>query len=250
MAVAQHEFSGLARSTRAADRRSLRALGIWLALAGWAGLVVMWTTGTASRFGHDQYGVPALLAGGLFLIGWVVMVAAMMLPSSLETLSRVEPNVRRTGTTASMFLAGFFLVWTLFGLAAFIGDQVLHRVVHAVPWLDDHSWLIPAGVALLAGTAELLGRTPPRVVPADRGSALAMGTAHGVDRIRRCWPLMLFAMAAGMANPVWMVALTGVMLLELKPQARVVLQLVGLSVLALGLLVVANPAWAPLLGGG
>jgi predicted metal-binding membrane protein len=76
-----------------------------------------------------------------------------------------------------------------------------------------------------------------------------LGKAHAIDRIRRCWPLMLFAMAVGMASTVWMVVLTLVMLLELRPKASWVLRLVGSALVGMGIAIIAHPAWAPILLG-
>ena len=60
---------------------------------------------------------------------------------------------------------------------------------------------------------------------------------------------MLFALAVGMASAVWMVALTLVMLLELRPKASWVLRLVGAALVGLGIAIIAHPAWAPILLG-
>lgn len=99
---------------------------------------------------------------------------------------------------------------------------------------------------MLGGVTELAGRpSPPRypLVRPDSGS-IAIGSAHAFDRIRR-WPLMLFAMAVGMSSPVWMIALTLLMTLELGPQAEIVLRLAGLALFALGAAVVIEPSWLP-----
>ena len=231
---------------------SVRQLGVGLAVAGWASLGLMWGTGSAGVFGHDQQGVPASLALGLFLAGWVVMVAAMMLPSSVPTLERVD---RATGAAARMagplFLAGYFFAWTAFGAAAFAGDRVLHLFVDRLSWLANRPSLIVGGVAMLAGAAEMLGRTPPPAYPAAERAVgtFALGKAHAIDRVRRCWPLMLFAMAVGMSSPGWMVGLTLVMALELRPRATGTLRFIGLVLFTIGAAVVVEPGWVPLLLG-
>jgi predicted metal-binding membrane protein len=82
----------------------------------------------------------------------------------------------------------------------------------------------------------------------DRPSAI--GQNHAIDRIRRCWPVMLFAMAVGMNSAVWMVGLTCVMGLELSPKAHGALRVIGAGLVAMGVAVVVEPAWAPALFGG
>lgn len=250
MAVAQRALSTVGDSRLSAGGRTGGALrlGIGLAIAAWAALAAMWVSGSADRFGHDQEGASLFVAAAFFLVGWLAMVAAMMLPSSLPTLAALDRVHTWGGDRATWFMAGYFLVWAAFGAAAFLGDQILHGVVAAIPWLSEREFLVTGGVAVFAGTAELLGRTPPPLVPAAASGPFAVGGGHAVDRIRRCWPLMLFATAVGM-HALWMVGLTCAMALEVHPRARVALRFVGVAILALGAAVIAEPSWAPLLGG-
>jgi hypothetical protein len=229
-----------------------RRLGLWLAIVGWASLVLMWVTGSAGLFGHDQEGISASLAISLFLVGWLVMIAAMMLPSSLPTLQRAERSEGARGHMASVgLMVGYFFAWAAFGAVAFVGDGILHVAVSRVSWLAERPSLIAGGVAMFAGAAELLGRRPPPTFPSiSPGSGpFALGKAHAVDRIRRCWPMMLFAMAVGMSSPLWMVGLTLVMALELRPRASAALRLIGVAVFAVGAAVVIEPGWMPVLLG-
>lgn len=254
MAVIQEELTPGATAAVGlrVTRPSVRQLGVWLAVAGWASLGVMWISGSAGVFGHDQGGTAATLAIGLFLVGWMVMVAAMMLPSSLPTLRRVDQALAtETHTAAPRFMAGYFFAWAALGAAALAADGILHLSVASMPWLAERPSLIAGGVAMFAGAAELLGRTPPPTFPAisPGGGSFSLGRAHAVDRIRRCWPLMLFAMAVGMSSPFWMVGLTLVMALELRPRASTALRLVGLILLGLGAAIVIEPGWMPLLLG-
>lgn len=252
MAVIQEELRLRAPARTRIERASTQRLGLWLGLAGWISLTVMWVTGSAEVFGHDQGGLPATFAIGLFLAGWVVMIAAMMLPSSLPTLRRVDEAVVGDRQHAPRFMGGYFFAWAAFGAAAFAGDGILHLAVDRMSWLSERPELIAGGVAVFAGAAELLGRTPPRILPPIAAGAdpFSAGKTHAVDRIRRCWPLMLFAMAIGMSSPVWMVGLTVLMILELLPQASTVLRLAGLTLLVMGAAVIIEPAWLPVLIGG
>jgi predicted metal-binding membrane protein len=248
MAVIQEEISPPVSATARLPLAgaSLSMLGIWLAALGWGSMVLMWITGSADLFGHAQEGVPAFLAIGLFLVGWVVMVAAMMLPSTLPTLGRVDRALAAEGRTdAARFMGGYFLIWTVFGAAAFAGDGILHLSVDRMPWLAERPWLIMGGVAMFAGAAEILGRTPPPGLPsvAPGAGPLALGRAHAVDRVRRCWPLMLFAMAVGMSSPAWMAGLTMLMALELRPRASTAMRYVGLILFGLGAAVIIEPGW-------
>jgi predicted metal-binding membrane protein len=254
MAIAHEEIARVLPAIRAESIRSASAhrAGLLVAAAGWAALLLMWTTGSVEVFGHDQHGVPIPLAVLLFLTGWSVMIAAMMLPSSLPALRRLDGHAveHMIAPSVTRFLLGYFLSWAAFGVAAYVGDAILHQLVHSMAWLEARPWLIGGGVAIFAGVTELAGRTPPREFPMlanPDAPAFHLGKAHSIDRIRRCWPLMLFAMAVGMASAVWMVVLTLVMLLELRPKATWVLRLVGLALVGVGIAIVAHPAWAPIL---
>lgn len=257
MAIAHEEMTRVvpaAVRTEPIRAPSAHRAGLLLAAAGWAALLLMWITGSAEVFGHDQHGVPIPLALFLFLTGWSVMIAAMMLPSSLPALRRLDGHAAQhmIAPESTRFLLGYFLGWAAFGAAAYIGDAMLHQVVHSLAWLEARPWLIGGGVAIFTGLTELAGRTPPREFPVlakPDARSFDLGKAHSIDRIRRCWPLMLYALAVGMASAMWMVALTLVMLLELRPKASWLLRLIGSVLVAIGIAIVAHPAWAPILLG-
>jgi predicted metal-binding membrane protein len=85
---------------------------------------------------------------GLFLLAWQLMVAAMMLPSSLPMLRLfgvASAGQDRPGAVLAAFLGGYGLVWTVFGALAFTGDLALHRLVHRLPWLQARPWLLAGG---------------------------------------------------------------------------------------------------------
>ena len=63
-------------------------------------------------------------AAASFLAMWIVMMVAMMLPSLAPTLWRYRQAVGRTGETrlgrlTALVGVGYFLVWTVFGMAVF-----------------------------------------------------------------------------------------------------------------------------------
>ncbi len=254
MAVIQEELAPpVSRVAVPVTRPSTRRLGASLAVAGWASLSLMWITGSAEVFGHDQGSLQAIPALGLFLVGWLVMVAGMMLPSSLPTFARVDSEIGLAATRMgpSAFLTGYFLAWAGFGAVAFAGDGILHMVVEGMPWIAQRPGLIVGGVAMFAGATEMFGRPTPPLVPSGSrdGGPFALGKAHAIDRIRRCWPLMLFAIAVGMNGPGWMVGLTLVMALELRPGATATLRLIGLLLFGVGAAVVIEPGFASVLFG-
>jgi predicted metal-binding membrane protein len=116
----------------------------WLTLA-------MWGISPSRRFlAHDHVEAAAIPLA----LGWTLMIIAMMLPSSIpllrtfETVTSAHVDRRRL---AGLLVVGYLSVWTGFGVAAHVGDFLLHRVVNTRPWMTGHEWVIGASVVLLAG---------------------------------------------------------------------------------------------------
>src|SRR5215470_3914145 len=99
------------------------------------------------------------VAAASFLGMWVVMMVAMMLPSLVPMLRRYRQAVDRTGETrlgrlTVLVSVGYFLVWTVFGIAAFVLGVALAAIEMQQPELAR---LVPiaAGVAvLIAGSLQ------------------------------------------------------------------------------------------------
>jgi predicted metal-binding membrane protein len=130
-------------------------------------------------------------------------------------------------TVSIALIAGYAMVWTGFGVLAFVGDVGLHKLVHAWPWLAAHPKLIAGSVLALAGAfqfSELKERclTECRhpgsflVQHYRRGApaAFRLGRIHGMFCLGCCWALMLVGFAAGVSNLWWMAALTALMVFE------------------------------------
>ncbi len=202
--------------------------------AAWVMVLIADQTGVAGSLHHHaliEGGPPLPIATVLFLVGWIVMVAAMMVPASFLAIDAVEvategsPAFRRAAER-SVFLGAFAAVWSAFGLLAFFGDDLLHHVVDATPWLADRPWLISAGVFALAGAMQFAPgkrrslaacREPMATMSLTApGSASfgRLGLRHGLDCLGASWALMLLMFAEGFANPLWMAALTALMVYE------------------------------------
>ena len=172
--------------------------------------------------------VPALLYGG----GWVLMIAAMMLPTTMPLLNRFN---RMTASRAdrreliALLIAGYLLAWIGFGLTAHLCDRLVHSAVAATPWLARHGWVLGAGVLGIAGGFQFSAvkyrcldrcRSPLgflighwRGVAPGR-EALRLGLSHGLFCIGCCWAMMLLMFVVGTGNLGWMLALAAVMAME------------------------------------
>ncbi len=229
------------RPTRPIDERDAaiappgggRSLAVPALIAGtWVTVLVAQATGAAAGLHHHaliEGGLPPWIAIALFLVGWLVMVAAMMLPASLPTIRIVEAAARRLARprrARAAFLAAFAATWTAFGLLAFTGDIVLHHLVDATPWLAARPWLVEAGVLALAGGYQLMPlkrrslaacRHPDDLVATatpDELHPARLGLRHGLACLGSSWALMLLMFAEGFASVWWMVALAVLMVYE------------------------------------
>jgi len=204
-------------------------------LPGWIGLCLLaaiaWTaTIRWTNTMNSGPGTMGLSLGG-FLAVWVVMMAAMMLPSvapmalvwirSVSARSRARD--RAIGTTS--FLAGYLVAWTAFGAVVYVALWEVGRLVTnspgAVRWMG-------AGIFAAAGVYQLTAwkgrclrhcRTPLGSLfhyASYRGPArdLRVGVHHGLYCVGCCWGLMIVLIAVGAMNIAVMVALSGVILIE------------------------------------
>ncbi|MEO8303992.1 MAG: DUF2182 domain-containing protein [Betaproteobacteria bacterium] len=200
--------------------------------------------------------VPAALHAG----AWVLMIAAMMLPTTFPMLAmvrRVTEARPDAGRLLALTLIGFFVAWLAFGLVAHSADAGVRWATSRYPWFVAHGWLIGAGVLAGAGlfqwsalkyrcldqcrtpfgfvSARWRGRSPSR-------EAFRIGLDHGLFCVGCCWALMLLMFVVGMGSIGWMLALALVMAAEKNlPWGRRLATPVGLALLGwAGAIVVAN----------
>ena len=224
---------GPVRSIADASPTTIAALLIAVA---WLGAVLLEVTGHAAALHHHALiegepgeTVPPLwLSIPIFLVAWQLMIGAMMLPASVRAVGVLAGSrlVSRPAAALAGFLAAYSIVWTAFGLAAFVADIGLHHLVDATPALADRPWLIQAATIALAGTWQLVPvrrraleacRHPgARMVErsGDAATGFRIGLAHALDCLVCSWALMLLMFAAGFANLAWMVVLAVVMAYE------------------------------------
>jgi predicted metal-binding membrane protein len=173
-----------------------------------------------------------LLPGLLYVGGWVLMTAAMMLPTTmplLEIVARIGANRPDGRLLLGLVIAGYLGVWSLFGLVAHLADLGLHALVPQSPWLTFNGWVLGVGTLALAGLFQFSGlkrrcldacRTPMAFVVQhwrgrnQRRQALLLGVHHGFYCVGCCWALMLLMFVVGTGSVGWMLALGVVMAAE------------------------------------
>ena len=204
----------------------------------------------------------ALIAGtpmndaGTFLVAWIVMMAAMMLPSSapMFLLFRLSASDGPHGELRTLaFAAGYLLVWAVVGVVVLLAQQLLDLVVS-----PD---LRPLGVAAVLLAAGAYQFTPLKATclracqtPADflvrhwrSGTlgALRLGFDHGLYCLGCCWALMAVLVAAGGMGLAWVALIALIVLVEkLVPRAIWFSRAVGVAFTVGALVVLLRPELA------
>jgi len=218
-----------------APRRDRAILGgslAGLAVAAWLALWLWGASPYARYLHHDDDVGPLAAQASLFAVGWVLMIVAMMLPSSVPLVMTFAALVRRRsrpGALVGLLLAGYLSVWAAFGLAAWVLDRGIHAAVDTVPWLAAHPELILGTTLLGAGLWQFSPlrdrcldecRSPMGFVMnrwrgvSEARESFAMGIAHGAFCVGCCWSLMLVMFGIGLANITAMLALGGLTAIE------------------------------------
>jgi predicted metal-binding membrane protein len=194
---------------------------------------------------------------------WIVMMAAMMLPSLLPAtlafgdLAARRAEGRRPVATA-WFVAGYLLVWTGFGLLAYaVYRAAAAAAPTALAW-SHAGRFVAAGALLAAGAYELtplkhscLRRCRGVVALIGRWreggvGAAQMGTDHGLDCIGCCWGLMLALFALGVMSLTWMATITVAIAAEkVLPRGERVVPALAALLVAAGVWIAVAPASLP-----
>jgi predicted metal-binding membrane protein len=198
---------------------------------------------------------------------WVTMMAAMMLPAVLPVVllfARVSSERLRRGQAAvgtPVFLAGYFTVWTAFGIAAyFLARWIGALHLHALHW-EDGGRYFAAGAIGLAALYQLTPlkrvclkhcRSPLGIVlnhwRDGRLGAVRMGAEHGGWCVGCCWGLMLALFAVGVMSIAWMVIIAAAIFVEkVLPRGERLTWPLGALLIGLATWIAISPGTVPFL---
>jgi hypothetical protein len=181
-----------------------------------------------------------------------------------------EPHARRRrelgkdapAAGSTVFLAGYLIAWTLYGLAAYGVIEAARALdIDALAWNRAGPYV--AGAVILAAAAYQL--TPAKEVCLRKcrspihfffgiwrdgmGGALRMGIEHGAWCVGCCWALMAALFALGAMSVGWMALVAAFIAIEkLLPWKALANHGVAVVLVVLGLAVIATPASVPGLG--
>lgn len=235
-------------------RRGL-PLGVLIAalLAAVAIASIVATHGLAHRAAGDCGGPVGAGLATLFLVGWMLMSTAMMLPTALPLVALVE----RTGGSPCALVAAlaFLVVWFLLGPAIWLASNAAAGLLGG-PEATEAA-LFRGTVLIIAGVYQLSPlarrcldacRHPFGFLARHWGAtgrrlfdAAAIGAAYGVSCVGCCAALMVVMVLVGCTDLAWMLALGLVMALQKhSPFGRHLVLPVGITLVAAGLAVVGG----------
>lgn len=177
---------------------------------------------------NESFFLPVLF----YVVGWVLMTAAMMLPTTiplLEIFRRLTQARQDAGMLLRLVIAGYLSSWLLFGVVAHLLDWGVNAVVRESSWLGSNGWILGVLVLGIAGVFQFTNlkyrcldqcRAPLSFVLRHwrggnaRRQALAIGIHHGIYCVGCCWALMLLMFIVGTGSVGWMLLLGAVMAAE------------------------------------
>jgi predicted metal-binding membrane protein len=217
-------------------RVTLFTVVVFLSVAAW-----LLTYSSYHNMGRMmQVGVPISLgmAGSagvtsfvIFTGMWLVMMVAMMLPSTYPTLLLHRTIFRKRTPTLHggtlLFALGYFLVWTATGTLFYAAYLGIGQVRNTWPG-SEPAVIRAAGVALIvSGLYQWTGlkraclkhcQSPLHFISDHwydgRSGSLRMGATHGFYCFGCCWGLMMILFVMGLMHLGWMAAVGALILLE------------------------------------
>ncbi len=194
-----------------------------------------------------------LRSAAIFTAMWLAMMVAMMLPSTMPMLLLYRRAAAFRGENHlgwAMFAlgSGYFFVWTLFGVVAYLfGVFIARGAMHS----DAFSRALPLAGGLALCVAGIYQLTPwksaclkhcrdPLTLVANhlhggRFGGLRLGIHHGAFCAACCWALMLIQLVLGVMNLSVMVTVAVVIALEkLLSKGEWVAKVTGVAAIAAG----------------
>jgi predicted metal-binding membrane protein len=201
-------------------------------------------------------------AAASFLGMWVVMMVAMMTPSLVPMLLRYREAVgkagnmginRRLNRLTALAGAGYFFVWTVFGMAAFPLGVALATLEMQEPALARAVPIAVGVVVLYAGFLQFTAwkarhlaccREAPgrgRTLSADAGAAWRHGVRLGLHCSQCCVGLIAILLVIGVMDLRVMAVVAAAITVErLAPASERVARATGAVAVAAGLFLIAQ----------
>jgi predicted metal-binding membrane protein len=184
--------------------RSRLAAAAILALAG-----ACWWLSVGRMRGMDAGPSAEVGAAGWFIVTWLLMMAAMMLPAVAPLVALPRPPAGRVA-----FVASYLAVWVLVGAGAYLLLRVGRDVAGGVlAWHRGGRWL--AVLVVLAAAAYQLTPAKRRCLAHCRDAAASSnGLRAGGWCLASSWALMATLFALGAMSLWWMAGVAALIAVE------------------------------------
>jgi len=215
-----------------------------------------WTMSMTWMPGQDWSG-----AALSFLGMWVVMMMAMMMPSLVPMLLRYRQAIGTewhgpVGWLTVLVGAGYFFVWTVFGIAVFPLGVALATAEMQLPELSRAVPVAVGVIVLIAGLLQFTGWKAQQlaccrqaagcssVMPASVGAAWLQGLRFGLHCSQCCVGLIIILLVIGVMDLRMMAVVAAAITAERLAPVRVpVVQATGALVAGAGLFLIARAAF-------
>ncbi len=188
-----------------------------------------WPVALSRMRGMDMGVATTLGSFSFFVVAWVSMMAAMMLPGALPAVLRAVRARGRVGA-APLFAASYLGIWTLVGL-----------LVYAV--YRPHGATVAGALTIAVGLYEL---TPLKGGCRRRCRADRSGLGFGANCVGSSGGLMLLLLAVGAMSVTWMCVVAALVLAQkLLPPRTLVDVPVAVAIVGVGVAVLAAPSSIP-----
>jgi predicted metal-binding membrane protein len=187
-----------------------------------------WVLAVRQMSGMDMGVATQLGSFGFFLVTWLTMMAAMMVPGVIPAVVRRAQGGMRA---VPLFVGSYLAVWTLVGLAVY----VLYR---------PHGTAAAGVVAIAAGLYEL---TPLKQRCRQRcRNSVGSGFEFGLYCIGSSIGLMLILVALSVMSIGWMASIAVLVVAQKLVPRNVALDVpLAMTIIGLGVLILVAPSSVP-----
>jgi predicted metal-binding membrane protein len=201
------------------------ALTLTLGIAG-----ASWVLAIRQMTRMDMGVATRLGSFGFFVVLWVLMMAAMMLPGAVPAVMR-RTHVIGRARAVPLFIGSYLAVWTLVGLAVY----ALYR---------PHGSVAAGVAAIAAGVYEL---TPLKQRCRGRcRDSVGSGFEFGLYCVGSSIGLMLLLVALSVMSIAWMAIISALVLAQkLLPRRATFDVPLALAIIGLGVLIITEPSSVP-----
>jgi predicted metal-binding membrane protein len=204
---------------------TLAALTVTLGIAA-----ASWVVALRQMSGMDMGVATQLGSFGFFVVLWVLMMAAMMLPGTVPAVLR-RAHASGQVRAVPLFVGSYLAVWTLVGLAVF----ALYR---------PHGTVTAGVVVIAAGVYEI---TPLKQRCRQRcRDSIGSGVEFGLYCVGSSIGLMLILVGLSVMSIAWMAIIAVLVVAQKLLPGRAALDVpVALAILGLGVLIIVAPSTIP-----